>query len=180
MARTFAVSAAELLTDCIMKPGLMRPALKFRLNLAEMTGLPYSELVRQSLTSAGNNPRDLSVALPEVGLIISMVLLDDSPVFQDVIASQMVVTWSASIMMLAMSKYEELFSGDPNELYDRTISTLGSVLCRACLTGDRRPAVEVVDSKVLHFVEWRSRAVSARMLCVCSLMIMSSLSTHNC
>jgi len=138
------------------------PTFKSRLNTEEMTGLPYSELVRQSLTSAGNNSRDLRVALPEVDLIMYMVLFDDSPVFQDVIASQMVVTWSASIMKLAISKYEDIFLGDPGGLYDRMISALGIILDRACVTGDRRPAVEVVDSRVLHFVEWWSCGISGR------------------
>jgi hypothetical protein len=167
-ARFFSEATAKTLNDCILTIRVMESTNEG--NVEKMTGLPYFELVRQCVTSAGHDPEDLKIPIVEINLLISMIHIDGDPVFQDVIASQKIVTWSASIMRLAMSYHESIFvtvrqKGRrlDHQLYDRMISTFEIILGRACVTGDDRAAVEAVNCGVLHLVEVWSRDASRKL-----------------
>ena len=167
-AQFFSESTAKTLHNCILTIRVMEPTNEG--NIEKMTGLPYSELVRQCVTSAGHDPEDVKIPILEMNLLISMIHIDGDPAFQDAIASQKIVTWSASIMRLAMSHHESIFvtvrqKGRrlDHQLYDRMISTYKIILDRACVTEDDRAAVEAVNSGVLHLVELWSRNASRKL-----------------
>lgn len=167
-AQFFAEATAKTLNDCILTICVMESTNEG--NVEKMTGLPYFELVRQCVTSAGHDPEDFKTPIVEINLLISMIQIDGDPVFQDVIASQKIVTWSASIMRLAMSHHESIFVSVrqkgrrlDHQLYDRMISTFKIILDRACVTGDDRAAVEAVNCGVLHLVEVWSRDASRKL-----------------
>lgn len=169
VAQFFAKSTAELLNGCVLAARTVKP--KYEWSVEIMTGLPYSELIRQCLTCTGHNLEDLSIPVIETNLFASMVEIDNSPVFQDVIASHKIISWIASIMRFAMSHHEEItvILRPPGRIVkqnwgDRMISTFRLILDRARMTGDERPAVETVNSGVLHLIEWWSPAASGRKL----------------
>jgi hypothetical protein len=163
------MSTAKLLNDCMLATHAAQP--KSEWSVERMAGLPYSELIRQCLTSVGHDPQDLAIPMIETNLIVSMVEIDNSPIFQDVLALQKIISWSMSILKPEMSHHEEIavISRLPDQVvehnwYDRMILMFRLILDRACVTGDDRPAVEAANSNVLHFVEWWGPAVSGRKL----------------
>jgi len=138
-------------------------------NLQELTGLCYSELIRQCLISAEMD--DVIIRAQQSDVINAMVIVDNSPALNDVIASQRIITRSASTMKLLRSHLDEFPNthAPPNKphnrnRYGRTIMMIHTVLGQACFEEDRRPVIEAVTSKLLHLVEWWSSTGSAVVL----------------
>lgn len=163
-AELLAACAARALNNCIVTTSVVEATGE--LNIEKMTGLSYYELIRQCLTSA---PHDLDPrkSLIHISLVMSMIRVDNSPVFQDVVVSQNIVSWSASVMKLAIPHYRKIvvisIPQDPGfgyNLYNHMISMFRTILDRACVSRDERPAVEAVNAKVLHLVEWWSEVIS--------------------
>jgi len=100
----------------------------------------------------------------QLDLIGTMTACDHSLGLQEAIVSSNFVTWAASFMRLVISQSRKNVPVDRNppgnplrsDWYDRCISMLAIILERARELQDVRPAVEAVNSKVLHLLEWWS------------------------
>ena len=114
---------------------------------------------------------DAIIRAQQSDVINAMVIVDNSPALNDVIASQRIITRSASTMKLLRSHLDEFPNthAPPNKphnrnRYGRTIMMIHTVLGQACFEEDRRPVIEAVTSKLLHLVEWWSSTGSAVVL----------------
>lgn len=156
LSRTFAVSSSQRFIEFIHVLHAVKPE-KER-NIERITGLPYSELVRQCLVSVGGNLQDMKNSMVQLDTLNIMVSGDPSPVFRDVLASQKILTWSASIMKAVNSRRDEIPDehGPPGYLnwHARTMLVFKFILRRSERAADARPALEAIKSKVLHLVEW--------------------------
>jgi len=159
-SRLFTTQSASSLFECIQAIRILRP----RRNLEDLTGLPYSELVRQCLVCEGYEEFDVGNRMLQLDLIGTMTACDHSLGLQEAIVSSNFVTWAASSMRLVISQSHKSVPVDRNppgdplllDWYDRCISMLVKMLERARETQDVRPAMEAVNSKVLHLLEWWS------------------------
>lgn len=129
-------------------------------NMERTTGLSYSELVRQCLVSVGDDLQNIEHIMAEQNLINVMVAADPSSAFRDVLVSQRIVTWSASIMKVVNSRYDEVPNksdapGHPN-WHACTLVMITCILGLSFRVGDARPALEAIKAKVLHLGEWCS------------------------
>jgi len=148
------------LFECIQAIRILQP----QQNLEDLTGLPYSELVRPCLACEGYEEFDVGNRMLQLDLIGTMTACDDSLGLQEAIVSSNFVTWEAAFMRLVISQSRKNVPVDRNppddplrlDWYDRCIAMLVKILERARETQDARPAVEAVNSKVLHLLEWWS------------------------
>ena len=166
-ARRFVATSAEGMIKCLRAISGAKPPGEW--NLQELTGLCYSELIRQCLISAEMD--DAIIRAQQSDVINAMVIVDNSPALNDVIASQRIITRSASTMKLLRSHLDEFPNthAPPNKphnrnWYGRTIMMFHIVLGQACFGEDRRPVIEAVTSKLLRLVEWWSSTGSAVVL----------------
>jgi len=185
-SRIFTTLSASTLLECIEAISILRP----QWNLEDLTGLSYSELVRQCLACEGYKEFDVGNRMLQMDLIGTMTACDHSLGLQEAIVSSNFVTWAASFMRLVISQPRENAPVDRNApgnplclvWYDRCISMLVEILERACETQDVRPAVQAVNSKVLHLLEWRSSTAYDRELGALRLLLFQVLveSTDRC